>query len=309
MNDAHDAAPPAASDEDLHDLIQRVRRTRDVANPWRDDLARGLTAKERNALLEYWATGYNWRAHETRIRSRPWELVTGAGAELRIIHQRSARSEAPAVVLLHGWPDSVLRFERLLPLLTQVHVVVPALPGFPFAAPFSEPGGASVNRLADIVAGAMARLGYQRYVVSGGDVGGMVAEILAAEHPEQVAAIHLTNIAARRAATVDPATLPADAAGYLAGVAHWARAETGFIAEQSTRPSTLMAGLGDSPAGLAAWIGEKLLAWSDRDDGPAFTRDELLTWVTAYWLSGSFGAWEQPQAYAGDVRRALQLAG
>jgi pimeloyl-ACP methyl ester carboxylesterase len=163
--------------------------------------------------------------------------VTGAGAELRIIHQRSARSEAPAVVLLlHGWPDSVLRFERLLPLLTQVHVV------------------------------------------SGGDVGGMVAEILAAEHPEQVAAIHLTNIAARRAATVDPATLPADAAGYLADVAHWARAETGFIAEQSTRPSTLMAGLGDSPAGLAAWIGEKLLAWSDRDDGPAFTRDELLTW-------------------------------
>ncbi|MFG1643370.1 alpha/beta fold hydrolase [Amycolatopsis sp. NPDC049252] len=264
-----------------------------------------------------------------------------------------------SVVLLHGWPDSVLRFERVLPLLTDVHVVVPALPGFPFAAPLTT-AGMSVNRIAAIVAAALAELGYARYTVSGGDVGGTVAEILAGEHPDRVTALHLTNVAPLRALTADPAKLAPDAAAYLARSAQWFRSEGGYIAEQSTRPSTLAVALGDSPAGLAAWIAEKLESWSDES---AFTPDELLTWVSAYWVTGTIGtsfatytepgtlpdrvgtptvlsvfphdlkpeprsyaeaflnvreyvrhpagghfaAWEQPAAYAADVRRAVKL--
>src|SRR4029453_2491353 len=95
--------------------------------------------------------------------------------------------------------------ERVLPLLADLHVVVPALPGFPFAPPLTTPG-MSVNRIAAVVAGALEQLGHRRYTVSGGDVGGAVAEILAAEHPDQVAALHLTNVAAQHAFTADPAT-------------------------------------------------------------------------------------------------------
>jgi hypothetical protein len=140
----------------------------------------------------------------------------------------------------------------------------------------------------------------------------------------------------------------------------WFRAHGGYIAEQSTRPTTLAIALGDSPAGLAAWIVEKLLSWSDE---AAFTPDDLLTWVTAYWATGTIGtsfatytepvalpdrietptvlsifardikpeprgyaeaflniqqyvehdagghfaAWEQPEAYAEDLRRAVNL--
>ncbi|WP_328610952.1 epoxide hydrolase [Amycolatopsis sp. NBC_00345] len=343
------------------EMRDRLRQTRRVTTPWSDDGTRGITGTHLDKLLERWANGYDWGVHERRIDGLPWVTVRAGGTELRLIHQRSADPGAPVVVLLHGWPDSVLRFERVLPLLTDVHVVVPALPGFPFAAPLTAPG-MSVNRIAGIVADALDELGYPRYTVSGGDVGATVAELLAAEHPDRVAALHLTNIAPQHAFAADPAKLAPDAAAYLGRAAQWFRTEGGYIAEQSTRPNTLAVALGDSPAGLAAWIIEKLESWSD---GPAFTPDELLTWVTAYWVTGTIGtsfatyaepvtlpdrietptvlsvfprdlkpeprsyaeaflnireyveheagghfaAWEQPEAYADDVHRAVKLGG
>ena len=344
--------------DDLRDRLQRARR---VTIPWSDDETRGISVTRLDDLLERWANGYDWGVHERRIAEFPWETVLAGDTDLRVIHQRSPDPGAPVVVLLHGWPDSVLRFERVLPLLADMHVVVPALPGFPFAAPLSVPG-MSVNRIAGIVADALDELGYSRYTVSGGDVGGTVAEILAAEHPDRVAALHLTNTAPLHALTADPATLPPDAAAYLNRSAQWFRTEGGYIAAQSTRPNTLAVALGDSPAGLAAWIVEKLVSWSDES---AFTQDELLTWVSAYWVTGTIGtsfatyvepvtlpdridtptvlsvfphdikpeprsyaevflnirdyvehpagghfaAWEQPEAYTGDVRRAVELGG
>jgi pimeloyl-ACP methyl ester carboxylesterase len=343
------------------ELRERLLRTRRVATPWGDDARWGVRDSELDELLDYWATGYDWPAHERRIGRMPWTTVRAGGTDLRVIHQRAADPGAPTVVLLHGWPDSVLRFERILPLLADLHVVVPALPGFPFAAPLTTPG-MSVNRIAAALAAAVTELGYARYTVSGGDVGGTVAEILAAEHPDRVAAVHLTNVAPQRALTADPSKLAPDAAAYLGRVAQWFRAEGGYIAQQSTRPNTLAAALGDSPAGLAAWIVEKLRNWSGES---AFTRDELLTWVTAYWVTGTIGtsfatyvepatlpdrvdtptvlsifahdtkpeprsyaeaflnireyvehdagghfaAWEQPEAYAADVRLAVKIGG
>ncbi|MET7682365.1 epoxide hydrolase family protein [Streptomyces sp. NPDC005423] len=341
------------------EMRKRLQRTRRVTTPWSDDETRGITGNRLDALLEHWASGYDWGVHERRIGEYPWVTVRAGDTDLRLIHQRSADPGAPVVVLLHGWPDSVLRFERVLPLLTEAHVVVPALPGFPFAAPLTGPG-MSVDRMAGIVADALDELGHPRYTVSGGDVGGTVAEILAAQHPDRVAALHLTNVAPQRALTADPSMFAPDAAAYLRRSAQWFRSEGGYIAEQSTRPNTLAVALGDSPAGLAAWIVEKLEAWSD---GSAFTPDELLTWVSAYWVTGTIGtsftayaepaalparietptvlsvfardlkpeprsyaeaflnvcayvehsagghfaAWEQPEAYADDVLRAVKL--
>ena len=283
------------------DLYTRIRAARRVATPWSGDRTRGITAGRLDELLERWADGYDWREHEQRVGGYPWQPVTAGGIELRVIHQRAADPGAPVVVLLHGWPDSVLRFERVLPLLTDLHVVVPALPGFPFAPPLTEPG-MSANRVAAVVAEALAELGYPRYTLSGGDVGGTVAEIIAAEHPDRVAALHLTNVAPQRALTADPAKLAPDAAAYLARTGQWFRAEGGYIAEQSTRPNTLAVALGDSPAGLAAWIVEKLEAWSDTG---AFTIDDLLTWVSAYWFTGtigtSFASYTEPATMPGRL--------
>ncbi len=340
-------------------MRERLRRTRRVVTPWRADEARGITSTRLDDLLDRWANGYDWRVHERRISEFPWATVQAGDTELRAIHRRSAAPDAPVVVLLHGWPDSVLRYERALPLLTDMHVVIPALPGFPFAAPLTEPG-MSAGRIAGIIAEGMDVLGYSRYTVSGGDIGGAVAELLAATHPDRVNSLHLTNIAPQRAITADRTKLAPDAVAYLDLAAQWFRTEGGYIAEQSTRPNTLAVALGDSPAGLAAWIAEKLQSWSD---GTAFTLDELLTWVSAYWVTGTIGtsfttytepcplpdyidtptvlsvfahdikpeprsyaeafvnlrdyvshsagghfaAWEQPEAYVADLRRAVAL--
>ena len=160
----------------------------------------------------------------------------------------------------------------------------------------------SANRVAAIVAEALAELGYPRYTMSGGDVGGTVAEIIAAEHPDRVAALHLTNVAPQRASTADPAKLAPDAAAYLARTGQWFRAEGGYIAEQSTRPNTLAVALGDSPAGLCGGIGEKLQAWSDTG---AFTIDDLLTWVSAYWFTGTIGTSFASYTEPANARLAL----
>jgi pimeloyl-ACP methyl ester carboxylesterase len=279
-----------ASDQDLDDLRQRLRATRRPPLPGRDDSTRGIEGAYLDALLEHWAEKYDWREHEQRIRSLPWEIMGNVESQLRMIHQRSSDADAPVVLLLHGWPDSVLRFERLLPLLGAYHVVVPALPGFPFA-PTLTTTGMSVARMAEVVAAGMAALGYERYTVSGGDVGGDVAELLAAAHPDRITALHLTNVSARHAIFADPAALTPEAGAYLGEAGRWFRSEGGYIAEQSSRPNTLAVGLSDSPAGLAAWIVEKLIGWSDTSDGieAAFTKDEILTWVTSYWLTTTIG--------------------
>ena len=276
------------------ELRSRILATRRVITPWADDSTRGITGRRLDELLDRWANGYDWSRHEARIAALPWQTVTAGDTELRVVHQRAADPDAPVVVLLHGWPDSVLRFERVLPLRTDLHVVVPAMPNFPFAAPVTTPG-MSAGRIAAIIADGLAALGYARYTVSGGDVGASVAEALAAEHPDRVAALHLTNVASYHARTADPAKLAPDAAAYLDQTAQWSRSEGGYIAEQATRPNTLAVALGDSPAGLAAWIAEKLDSWSDAG---AFTIDELLTWVMAYWVTGtigtSFGTYTEP---------------
>jgi pimeloyl-ACP methyl ester carboxylesterase len=292
----------------MNELRERLGRTRRVTTPWSDDGTRGITGASLDELLDRWADGYDWDVHERRIGELPWVTVAVGGTDVRVIHQRSEDPGAQVVVLLHGWPDSVLRFERVLPLLADMHVVVPALPGFPFAAPLTTPG-MSVNRMAGIVADAVDELGYSRYTVSGGDVGGTVAEILAAEYPDRIAALHLTDISPRHALTADPAKLAPDAAAYLGRAAQWFRTEGGYIAEQSTRPNTLAVALGDSPAGLAAWIVEKLEAWSGES---AFTPDELLTWVTAYWVTGtigtSFATYAEPAAIPDRVKTPTVLS-
>lgn len=346
------------SDAELDDLRGRLAATRRPRLPQGVGWERGTDADFLARLLEFWRDGYDWRTHEARILSLPWKSVGSGDRTLRVLHKRAAVPDAPVVILLHGWPDSVLRFERVLPLLDDMHVVVPALPGFPFAYELTKPG-MTVAVMASLIGDAMQALGYDRYVVSAGDVGADVAEQLAAMHPERIAALHLTNISPLHAVFADRATLDAHALAYLDTVAIWQRKEGGYIAEQSTKPHTLAAGLADSPAGLAAWIVEKLRSWAHM----SFPEEDLLTWISVYWFTGAIGtsfapyvefappvpyvktptvlsvfahdtkpvppgfasrfvnvqafiehesgghfaAWEQPERYAQDLRRAVAL--
>jgi pimeloyl-ACP methyl ester carboxylesterase len=147
----------------------------------------------------------------------------------------------------------------------------------------------------------MSDLGYERYIVSAGDVGCDVAEVLAAENPAQVAALHLTDVSQLHYLVDPPADLSDAEKEYVRHGQHWQATEGAYSHEQATKPQTLAVGLGDSPAGLAAWILEKLHGWTDCDGDveSVFSRDELLTWISAYWFDGSIGTSFSP--YAGGA--------
>jgi len=294
-------APSVIPQPVLDDLRDRLVAYRRVALPPGFGWDRGVDGDYLAGLVDHWATAYDWREHEGRIRSLPWTL-TGPATDvpIRAIHQRSQDPDAPAVLLLHGWPDSVLRFQRVLPLLTDVHLVVPALPGYPFAAPTVR-GGHDAAHSADAIAAAMAELGYDRYVVSAGDVGCDVAEVLAARYGDRIAALHLTDVSQYRY-LVNPPDDPSDAErDYMAHGHRWQDTEGAYMHLQRTKPHTVVVALGDSPAGLAAWILEKLRSWTDCDGDvdTVFTRDELLTWITSYWVSGAIGTSFTPYVEGG----------
>lgn len=290
ISDTFEPASPAV----LDDLDERLRRFRAVPGVG-GSVDRGIEASWLRPLLRTWTERYRWREHERRIAAYPWAQSETEVPVRAIV--APAPADRPVVLLLHGWPDSVLRFERVIPELADVTLVIPALPGYPFAAP-TQRGGFSSVELADAVAAAMIDFGFDSYVVSAGDVGCDVAEALAARHSDAVRALHLTDVSQYHFLVGLPDDLDDQERAYVEHGRRWQQQEGGYMHEQSTRPDTLAVGLGDSPAGLLAWIGEKLLRWTDSRDAPAFTDEELLTWVTAYWTSGSIGTSFAPYAAA-----------
>jgi pimeloyl-ACP methyl ester carboxylesterase len=283
------ATPDRVDDRVLDDLRSRLRAARTVPLAGPAAWERGTDPAYLAELVASWADAYDWRTHEDRLRALPW-VVTGqdGGRDMRAVRQRGA---GPTVVLLHGWPDSFYRFTRVLPLLTDLDVVVPCLPGYPWALA-TDPPGMSASDMADLVADGLAELGIERYVLSGGDIGSSVAEHLAASHPDAVSALHLTDIPYTHLFSVDPTDLSQPERDYLDAGRQWQMAEGAYALEQSTKPHTLAAALGDSPIGLLAWVVEKLRSWSDcgGDVESAFPRDDILTWVTLSWVSGTIGS-------------------
>ena len=134
----------------------------------------------------------------------------------------------------------------------------------------------------------MAGLGHSKYVAHGSDLGAGITSWLAREHPDAVIGIHL---ATPGLAPPPRPWSPAETA-YFAEVDAWTAEEGGYAHEHSTRPATLAAALLDSPAGLAAWVGEKITAWSSTASNgtTAFPGRFLLDTLTLYWATGTIGS-------------------
>jgi pimeloyl-ACP methyl ester carboxylesterase len=200
------------------------------------------------------------------------------------------------LLLTHGWPGSFLEYVPVLGLLSDpgAHgadpadaftLIIPSLPGYGFSGPPPPTGltGREVARLWHLL--MTEGLGYERYVAHGSDLGAGVTTWLARDQPQSVAAIHLATPGLAPAA--EPRTEPEE--NFARAVLDWTAEEGGYMHEHATKPATLGAGLTDSPAGLAAWIGEKVVAWSStRADGsPAFDRQLLLATLSLYWATNT----------------------
>jgi pimeloyl-ACP methyl ester carboxylesterase len=182
----------AVSDAVLDDLQARLQNTRWPSAVEGQGWARGTDLDYLSQLVDYWQTGFNWRAQEAALGRFTHERVPISGLVLHRSMQ-ARRIRGPPLVLLHGWPDSFLRYTKALPLLDSFHRVVPSLPGYGYSERPTSPGWSSV-RMADAIAELMTANGYHRFLVSGGDVGSSVAENLARRHADRVIALHLTNV-------------------------------------------------------------------------------------------------------------------
>jgi len=285
----------AASDAEIDDLRRRLRATRWPDREAVDDWSQGIPLGYVQDVCAYWAEKYDWRAREERLNRFAQFRSELDGLGIHFLHVRSRHADALPLVVTHGWPGSIVEFQKVIEPLTDptahggeardaFHVVCPSLPGYGFSDKPARAGW-NVERIARAWAALMARLGYGRYVAQGGDWGAMVTTAVGLQDREHCAAIHLNM----PIAAPDPATLGSLSEreqGALAAMQHYEQWDSGYSKQQSTRPQTVGYGLVDSPAGQAAWILEKFWAWTDCGGHPenVLTRDELLDNVMLYWL-------------------------
>jgi pimeloyl-ACP methyl ester carboxylesterase len=248
-------------------------------------------------LVEYWRDTFDWRAQEARLNELAHFRTLIDGQPIHFVHARSPHEDALPLLLTHGWPGSIVEFLDVIPRLTDpeahggsaadaFHVVAPSLPGYGFSGP-TRTRGWDTWRIARAFAELLGRLGYTRYGAQGGDWGAQVATRIGALDPAHCAALHLNMPLAER--PEPPVDLTEQDKADLAAMAQFAREESGYASQQSTKPQTIGVALNDSPVGLLAWIVEKFRTWSDCDGHPenVFTRDQLLTNVMVYWVTAT----------------------
>ena len=279
---------------DLEDRLARGRLPEQIPGTGWDQ---GTNRAYLEELLAYWQDGFDWRAQERRLNEFDHFKTDVDGLDVHFIHQRSANENAVPLLLVHGWPGSFVEFADLIGPLTDptahggdaadaFHVVIPSLPGYGFSGKPDETGY-NPERMADVLAGLMEQLGYDRYGAQGGDWGAIINRSLAGNYSDRLIGLHTNFMISGPAGGASNADVPAEemelrrerAAAFADG--------RGYQAIQGTKPQTLGYGLNDSPTGLAAWIVEKFHGWSDNDGNveSAFTKDEILTNITLYWVT------------------------
>jgi pimeloyl-ACP methyl ester carboxylesterase len=264
-------------DATLRDLKSRLERTRFPEEIPGTNWDYGTDLTYLKSLITYWRDSFDWRAQEKALNRLPQFKTTIDGIDIHFIHQKSPVPTAMPLAMTHGWPGSIVEFSKVIGPLTDpasfggrpedaFSIVAISLPGFGFSGK-PQGRGYSPERMAGIIATLMARLGYQKYGVQGGDWGGIISGV--ADPNEGVPPAELQRREAREQ--------------YMAN-------ERAYQQIQATKPQTLGFALDDSPSGLAAWIVEKFRAWCDCDGGNVeskFTKDELLTNITMYWATQS----------------------
>lgn len=282
--------------QDLKDRLVRTVMPSEVDGSW----AAGPTNAYVRGAVDRLLNGFDWRKAEAEINALPQFTTEIDGQNVHFIHVKSAEQNATPLLLIHGWPGSIVEFLDVIGPLTDpvahggrpedaFDVVVPSLPGFGFSGPTHEAGWNNI-RIGKAFIELMRRLGYQRFGVQGGDAGAIIGPEIGRLAPERIIGIHL-NAATMGFIPFGPVS-PEEIATFtdseklrLQRVQRFMAEHFGFNVMQSSRPQTLAYGISDSPAGLLAWISELFTSFGDRVD--AVPMDRFLTNFMIYWFTGT----------------------
>ena len=294
----------AIGDEVLDDLRQRLGQTR-----WPDEMPGvgwdyGSNLDYIKDLCEYWRTDFDWRAQEKKLNAFNHYKSEVDGLSIHFILEKGTGPYPMPLVITHGWPSTFFEMSKIIPLLADpgshggapadsFDVVAPSLPGFGFSQA-SQERGMQVQKVADLWAKLMTEnLGYPKFAAQGGDIGSGVTSRLGYAHSDKMIGVHLTSVT-RPMPYLGPGSRPLTEAeqAHSDQRERWQQSEGGYSHIQGTKPQTLSYGLNDSPVGLAAWIVEKYRTWSDchGDVESRYTKDDLLTIVTIYWVTQTIGS-------------------
>jgi pimeloyl-ACP methyl ester carboxylesterase len=326
-----EVSPPAGGDKtairplrvhvpesQLIDLRRRIKATRWPDRETVTDDSQGVPLAMIQELARHWSTDYDWRKCEAKLNSYPNFVTEIDGLELHFIHVRSKHENAMPLIVTHGWPGSVIEQLKIIEPLTNptaygasasdaFHLVIPSLPGYGFSGkPTTTGWGPERTARAWVV--LMKRLGYEKFAAQGGDLGGVVCNVMAKQAPPELLGIH-TNfpatippeiVKALQIGSPAPASLSDDERHAYEQLSNLSKRRA-YALEQGTRPQTLY-GLSDSPTALASWLldhpdgyGQPAAALTSAVLGRTIngysagelTRDDVLDDITLYWVTNT----------------------
>ncbi|MGB1536624.1 MAG: epoxide hydrolase family protein [Pseudomonadales bacterium] len=285
----------AVPESQLADLKLRLSLTRFPDKETPSDWSQGIPLEYMQKVKEYWQNTYHWPDRQALLNRWPQFKTELQGLGIHFLHIRSEHEDARPLLMTHGWPGSIVEFQKTIEPLTNptahggtadqaFHVVCPTLPGFGFSDQPTEPGW-GIEKIARAWDELMVRLGYPQYLAQGGDWGAIVTTAIGAQNLGHCQGIHITMpIVGPDPETLNDLSEMEQAS--LAAAQFYQNHDSGYSKQQSTRPQTLGYGLADSPIGQAAWILEKFYQWMDCQGDPmnVVTLDELLDNIMLYWL-------------------------
>jgi pimeloyl-ACP methyl ester carboxylesterase len=307
-------------DEAIADLQQRIAAVRLPSKELVADRSQGVQLATIQELARYWTTDYDWRRCEAQLNALPQFTTEIDGVDIHFIHVKSPHENALPLIITHGWPGSVIELLGVVGPLTDptahggsaedaFHLVLPSIPGYGFSAEPAETGW-NPGRIAQAWAQLMRRLGYNRYVAQGGDVGAFVTDQMGRQVPEGLLGIHLNLLQTALLGASPPAESDKERAA-LGALATFNTSGRGYFIEQATRPQTIGYALLTSPVALAAWMLDHdtdayykiSRAFTGGQPSGGLTRDHVLDNITMYWLTGTGTSaarsyWEVGQAAA-----------
>jgi microsomal epoxide hydrolase len=288
-----------ATTDALDDLKARLKNSRLPQFVHQPGWQWGANENYMREFMAYWLDAYDWGHHAAELNQFPHFRADIDGRKLHFIHARSSNSQALPLVLTHGWPGSIYEFHKIIePLLEPqayggdagdaFHVICPSMTGYAWSEALTEPG-CDIRKVAERQCKLMKLLGYERYGVQGGDWGGLVSPYMAIIDPKSVVGVHVNLAVAPSTDNAAEAAARGVVPGPNAMTIAYDNAQKGYAMIQGLMPDQLAYALNDSPVGLAAWIVSCFEMWGDCHGNieSRFSKDELLTHIMIYWLTGS----------------------
>lgn len=273
---------------DLATKLNNIRWPKNLSN--NNDV--GIDIEKVKSIVDYWLNDYDWNSLEQHLNQFNHYVSYIDNQKIHFIYEQGNTKISIPLILLHGWPDSILRYTKVINKLKEgfeyngekisFDIIVPSIPGFGFS---DLNKGLNNDEIAEIMNALMRdELNYETFIISGGDVGSGVARYMAEKLQNAIKGLHLTDVGIIKALLQKDDNLTDEELDYKQRASAFFATETGYMGIQSTKPQTLAYGLNDSPVGLISWIGEKYLAWSGHN---LISMEDIIHNVYLYWHTQS----------------------